>query len=60
MTRLTSYELLLANLIQSLRSGDVGYMSREDAYARLKKETGQDFGFDVKAWRKWLRENTKR
>jgi hypothetical protein len=30
-------------------------LSREDAYEGLKKITGQDFGYDVKAWREWIK-----
>jgi hypothetical protein len=33
------------------------YFTREETLAILKLMTGQDFGYDVKAWRKWFDEN---
>jgi hypothetical protein len=35
----------------------VGYISREDAYERLKAVSNQDFGYDGEAWAEWLDEN---
>jgi hypothetical protein len=58
MTRLTLGKLYLANLQERLPGGR-GHMTKEQAYEALKQYTGQDFGYDIKAWRKWLRENKK-
>lgn len=57
MTRLTPNQLLIANLEGRLREGMWGYMSKEHAYARLKELTGQDYGYDGKGWRAWIRKN---
>ena len=58
MPRLTPVQKLLSNLEQKFPEhfGRL-YMPKEKAYERLKQETGQDFGYDVEAWRKWFREN---
>jgi hypothetical protein len=32
-------------------------LPKEHAHNRLKRLTGQDFGYDVKAWRRWFDEN---
>jgi hypothetical protein len=50
MTRLTLEQLLLANLEERMPIGGWGYMTKEDAYESLKEMTGQDFGYDLKAW----------
>jgi hypothetical protein len=56
MTRASYYEILLASL-----DGDhprfLGMVSPEEAYQLLQQRTGQDFGFEIKAWEKWLDEN---
>ena len=30
---------------------------RDVAYARLKLITGEDFGYDARAWRRWFKRN---
>lgn len=63
MPRLTIEQLLLASLgwdttLNGLLARPLfGYYDREVAYEVLKRETGQDFGYDVRAWRKWLKEH---
>ena len=52
MPQMKPYEWLLANLKQALPEGREGFLSREAAYKKLKEWTGQDFGFDIKAWEK--------
>ena len=52
--RLLPHELLLANLKGGLKNSR-GYIPKERAYAQLKKISGQDFGYDVKAWRQYIR-----
>jgi hypothetical protein len=47
-------------LVDNLRERKIDFRplfsySREKAYAILKQETGQDFGYDTKAWLKWLK-----
>jgi hypothetical protein len=59
MTRLTPNQLFLENLEGKLPEGAWGYMSKETAYKWLKQTTGQDFGYDAKAWRVWIRKNVK-
>lgn len=60
MTQLKIPDLLLANLQQQMRPGQFGYMTREEAYDALKEDTGKDFGYDAKAWAKWLRKYGKK
>ena len=60
MTTLKIPDLLLANLRQQLHSNQIGYMSPEDVCEILQKDTGLDFGYDIKAWAKWLKENGKK
>jgi hypothetical protein len=59
MTRLTMGQLLLSNLAEQMPIGGWGYMTKEAAREQLKKLTGQDFGYDLKAWKTWLREHRK-
>jgi hypothetical protein len=54
MTRLTFDQLLIANLGDELPRLTRGYIPKERAYEILKESTGQDFGYDVKAWKKWI------
>jgi hypothetical protein len=58
MSRVSYYEILLASLAGDYPqfSGMVS-ISPEEAYQLLQQRTGQDFGFDIKAWEKWLDEN---
>ena len=55
--QLTPLQLLLANLGGSLRKDMMGYMEQQVAYERLKGYSGQDFGYDVDSWSKWIKEN---
>ncbi|MBX3080265.1 MAG: hypothetical protein KF716_01440 [Anaerolineae bacterium] len=57
MTRATPYQLLLINLEQSLPKNALGYTSKESAYEGLKRLSGEDFGDDVAAWKKWLKDH---
>jgi hypothetical protein len=57
MPQLKPYEWLLTNLRQELPDGREGYLSKEVAYRKLKQWTGQDFGYDIRAWEKWLKKN---
>ncbi len=50
------YEIMIANLEQSLPKPVPGYMPRGHAYQRLKTRSGEDFGYDVEAWKRWLEE----
>jgi hypothetical protein len=59
MPRLSPFEFLLRNL-EGIPDGmprDSWYMSQERAYSELKRQTGQDFGYDVDAWAQWLDAN---
>lgn len=51
------HEILLLNLEQKYHSDHHLYRTREDAYMELKHYTGQDFGYDVVAWRQWFKES---
>ena len=59
MTRLTYEQLIVANLGQGLSEHTRGYMPKEQASELLKQYAGQDFGYDVKAWKKWMRDERK-
>jgi hypothetical protein len=48
------------NLAQTLPEGMMGYYSREKAHQRLVEMTGQDFGYDVEAWKQWFKENRRK
>jgi hypothetical protein len=39
------------------RYGDRYWLTKEKALVILKSATKQDFGYDVKAWRKWFDDN---
>lgn len=60
MPRINPYKVLLLNL-EGKFEGDSNkrklYLSKEDALNSLKRMTQQDFGYDVEAWRKYLRDN---
>jgi hypothetical protein len=55
MTRASSFEIVLACLADDFKGYDK--ISKEAAYEVLKIRTGQDFGFEVKAWEQWLDAN---
>ncbi len=57
MTRLTPIQLLLCNLDPRTAPKGRAYMPPDVAHQRLKDLTGQDFGNDAQAWRRWLREH---
>ena len=57
MSRLTPLQGLLMNLNQEIEAGRREYLSKEQAYEKLKELTGQDFGYDVEKWRKWVKRN---
>lgn len=57
MSRLTPLQLLLANLRGDFQEGQREFKSKEEAYARLKKLTGKDFGIDVSRWERWIENN---
>jgi len=57
MVRATKEQLLLLNLEGKLHNRIRGYISKEEAYERLKWLTDKDFGYDVDKWRKWLENN---
>jgi hypothetical protein len=52
--RLKRDEFLLMWLGGKMPQGIVGYRSPEQAYKELKHLTGQDFGYDIDAWREWF------
>ena len=55
MTRLTYHQILVKNLEGTIRPDQVRvFMTKEQALAELRQLTGQDFGNDVDAWKKWL------
>jgi hypothetical protein len=60
MSRLTLLQGLLMNLEESISSSRREYLPKHVAYEQLKQRTGQDFGYDVHAWRIWLKEKTSR
>lgn len=55
--RLSNYELCLRNLAGHYGRSRLGYMSPEEAVAKLKEMSGQDFGLDIEKWRAWGKEN---
>ena len=57
MSRITPFQGLLMNLTEEIAKGRREYLSKEAAYEKLKEFPGQDFGYDVEKWKKWLREN---
>jgi hypothetical protein len=59
MSRLTLVQGLLRNLAQEIDQNRREFIPREEAYLKLKKMTGQDFGYDVPKWRQWFKNNPK-
>jgi hypothetical protein len=51
---------LLLNVEGRIRHGRREYMPKEEARKRLVVLTRQDFGYDVQAWRAWLRKEGQR
>jgi hypothetical protein len=60
--RIKPYRIMLNNLAEKYK-GQAKYrkvfQSKEDAYEMLKRYTGQDFGYDIDSWERWLKENKK-
>jgi hypothetical protein len=54
------YEMLLRGLAGEADPNTLSYISREAAYAQLKRRTEQDFGYDVEKWREYIRANQDR
>ena len=50
MTRLTPIQLVIANLMEKRPKNSVGYMTKEQAYEQLKRDSNQDYGYDVGKW----------
>ncbi|GEM_PF-2323811 len=56
--RLTLHERYIFHLSGGYIEGSlVGNNTPEEAYMSLKGLTGQDFGYDARAWKKWFAEN---
>jgi hypothetical protein len=51
------FEIALLNLCQMIPASSVYYITREEAYERLKHVSGEDFGFDPLKWEAWGREH---
>jgi hypothetical protein len=47
-------DILILSLDEKLRKNTREYMTKEQAYEKLKSLSGQDFGYDVQKWRLWL------
>jgi hypothetical protein len=56
MTRLKAEQILLLNLEQKIPDDALVYCSRDLAHRELKEMTGQDFGYDVAAWKRWFKD----
>ena len=54
MSRMLPVRGFLLNLEGKIAPGKREYLPREEAHRLLKVLTGQDFGYDTKAWRAWL------
>jgi hypothetical protein len=58
MSQLNFLELWLLNLQEKIAKHRREYLPRREAYRQqLRHHTGQDFGYDVEAWRSWVREH---
>ena len=57
MSRMTPFELLLANLKGEIPNRRREFRTKADAYATLKRLTGQDFGENAVKWEKWIKNN---
>ena len=54
--RLMPIERLLKNMKQEIPSYmRREYLTREDAYEKIKVMTGQDFGMNVEQWEEWVK-----
>ena len=52
--RLLPEELALANLKGEIPDDERGFASKEEGYEWLKELSGEDFGYDIEAWSKWV------
>jgi hypothetical protein len=59
MSRIPPYKLLIMNMEHNIQEGRREYMPSDKALELLKSLTGQDFGDDIEAWKKWLKDNKK-
>ena len=59
MSRIPFYKLLIMNMERKIQEGRREYMPAEKALEVLKSSTGQDFGDDIAAWKKWLKDHHK-
>jgi hypothetical protein len=61
MSRILPHQYVLYNLAHK-RGEPKSHLHcpREIVYEELKRHTGQDFGYDIKAWRQWLKEDKTR
>jgi hypothetical protein len=60
MTRLTPIQICMFNLAEiSTPLNKKIYKPKEKAYEEIKRRTGQDFGYNIDAWKAWLSENMK-
>jgi hypothetical protein len=57
---MTLFEILLANLKQTIPYDALDYLSIERTCEILKRRTGADFGYNVEQWRHYLRQNFTR
>jgi hypothetical protein len=57
MCRLYPDEIVLLNLDGKVRRNSRIFRSKEAAYKILKELTGKDFGYNVRAWRRWLKKH---
>jgi hypothetical protein len=48
------------NLAGEIPEGRREYLSPAEALDMLKRVSGQDYGYDLKAWKQWLKENPPR
>lgn len=55
MARPTYDEIVLLNLEGKVRRNLRIFHSKETAHKILKKLTGKDFDYNIKAWRRWLK-----
>lgn len=55
--RLLFHEIWITNLAKGFSEDFYLYISQEEAYELLKKYSGEDFGYDVSAWKQWFKEN---
>lgn len=54
MTRMLPLVGLLLNLKQELRESQRGYLTKEQAYEKLKNWTGKDYGYQIEEWEIYL------